>query len=571
MTIRLGLAMSLVAVVVRSADHPFASPEEWRFDAGDWHFVEGGLTQKNPRIIPHAFWPEHAYGDGGLRVRFRAAAEGDGVKAAGLILRSPDSATGYHIHYDTRNDQIIVLRRQFGRRRVELARRRGVVMDTGTWYTAETRVIGGRLEVKLDGKTILTIEDPEPLAPGVMGLYTSQGQVDFADLVIDGTVVDLEQPWRMRMLYDVPMDQKGAVIDWVKPICVEPGRYIGWPTVCRRRNGELVAIFSGDRSQHVCPWGKVQVVRSLDQGDTWSEPETLCNTPLDDRDAGIIETRQGTLVVNWFTSLAFAEAGYQPWLKKLEPAEILLEWQRHAEKLTPEIRDRWLGSWTRRGLDGGTTWEAPVRHLGSAPHGGIELADGRLLFVGRAMQDDKRIMSVEESRDDGASWQLIGRVPPNPDDNLNEYYEPHVVETHDGTLVAMFRYHYHEKGNGRRREDMCFLRQAESRDGGKTWTPCHTTPMQGYPPHLVCLSNGDLVCVYGRRRPPFGEYACRSRDGGKTWDIENEVRLAAATGGDLGYPASTELADGSILTVYYQIAREGEKTCLMGTRWRLKN
>jgi hypothetical protein len=30
-----------------------------------------------------------------------------------------------------------------------------------------------------------------------------------------------------------------------------------------------------------------------------------------------------------------------------------------------------------------------------------------------------------------------------------------------------------------------------------------------------------------------------------------------------------ELNDGTLLTVYYQQERAGEKTCLMATRWRL--
>ena len=34
-------------------------------------------------------------------------------------------------------------------------------------------------------------------------------------------------------------------------------------------------------------------------------------------------------------------------------------------------------------------------------------------------------------------------------------------------------------------------------------------------------------------------------------------------------PASAQLEDGSILTVYYQIDKPGEPTCLMGTHWRL--
>ncbi len=39
--------------------------------------------------------------------------------------------------------------------------------------------------------------------------------------------------------------------------------------------------------------------------------------------------------------------------------------------------------------------------------------------------------------------------------------------------------------------------------------------------------------------------------------------------GDLGYPASLEMEDGSILTVYYQQEKADEKTVLMMTRWRM--
>jgi|TARA_Y100000588_G_scaffold177443_1_gene191420 hypothetical protein len=45
--------------------------------------------------------------------------------------------------------------------------------------------------------------------------------------------------------------------------------------------------------------------------------------------------------------------------------------------------------------------------------------------------------------------------------------------------------------------------------------------------------------------------------------------MQAAPNDDLGYPASAQLADESIVTVYYQVHEPGEKTCLMATRWRL--
>ncbi len=39
--------------------------------------------------------------------------------------------------------------------------------------------------------------------------------------------------------------------------------------------------------------------------------------------------------------------------------------------------------------------------------------------------------------------------------------------------------------------------------------------------------------------------------------------------GDLGYPASVELPDGSLFTVYYQKVRAGEPCSLLWTRWGL--
>ncbi len=92
---------------------------------------------------------------------------------------------------------------------------------------------------------------------------------------------------------------------WTRVICKQPGRYIGWPTITRTRAGELLAVFSGDREEHICPWGKTHLVRSSDDGDTWSAPEIIRDSPLDDRDAGIIETARGTLLVSWFSATSF--------------------------------------------------------------------------------------------------------------------------------------------------------------------------------------------------------------------------------------------------------------------------
>jgi len=350
-------------------------------------------------------------------------------------------------------------------------------------------------------------------------------------------------------------------------ICQEAGRYIGWPTITKTRDGELLVVFSGDRDAHICPWGITQMVRSHDNGKTWSQPETINNTPLDDRDAGIIQTKSGALIMNWFTSIVFANPAKLTWQNL--PPELLASWQRHIAKVGPETRAAYLGSWTRRSGDDGRTWEKPVKVIGSAPHGPISLRDGRLLYVGLGAFEATPKLGAEESRDDGRSWQYLADIPVAEEDQRESNWrasmqdEPHVVELQDGKLVAMVRAEPKDHAQ-------CFLRQSESIDGGRTWSVTHKTLIYGYPPHLIRLKNDWLLVVYGVRREPFGERACISKDGGQTWDVEKEITLRAGINGDLGYPSSVQLDDGSILTVYYQIARPGEKTSLLSTHWKLK-
>ena len=143
------------------------------------------------------------------------------------------------------------------------------------------------------------------------------------------------------------------------------------------------------------------------------------------------------------------------------------------------------------------------------------------------------------------------------------FYEPHVVETDSGKLVCLIRTSSTDK-------TFKFLFQIESLDGGQTWTKGQVTPMWGLPPHVIQLKNGWLAVVYGRRKPPYGERACISRDQGETWDIENEIVLSNAPNDDLGYPVSVQLDDGSILTVYYEeVAGSKEQPCIQSTHWKL--
>lgn len=76
--------------------------------------------------------------------------------------------------------------------------------------------------------------------------------------------------------------------------------------------------------------------------------------------------------------------------------------------------------------------------------------------------------------------------------------------------------------------------------------------MWGFPAHVLELDDGRLLCTYGYRRKPYGVRGTLSHDGGRTWDIANEIVIRDDGGtSDLGYPFSIQLPDGRVLVAYY--------------------
>ena len=323
--------------------------------------------------------------------------------------------------------------------------------------------------------------------------------------------------------------------------------YHGWPTIARRAsNGELLVVCSGGRERHVCPYGRVELIRSHDDGKTWTAPEVLLDTAIDDRDAGICVTAKGSLLVTTFTSLA-----YEATLAK-NPA-----WLAAHERVDAAGRKALLDCWMLRSTDG-LTWSAPYRVPVNSPHGPTALRDGRLLYVGKRLWTDHR-NGVCESTDDGVTWKWIAEIPTRPGDDFAQYHELHAVEAADGRIVAQIR--NHNKAN--ERETL----QCESTDGGRTWSTPRAIGVWGLPSHLLRLRDGRLVMTYGYRRKPHGNLARVSKDHGATWG--DPVTLSDdGNGGDLGYPSTVELGDGSLLTVWYEKVSGNDYAVLRQKQWR---
>ena len=360
-------------------------------------------------------------------------------------------------------------------------------------------------------------------------------------------------------------DSPRAIIEEVKLISWKPPLYHGWPTLTRRANGELLVVWSGGREAHVCPFGRVELMRSQDDGKTWRWPQVLLDGPIDERDAGVLETARGSILVTTFTSLA-----YQALLDKAEliPPGMpgawdelkLREWRAVHHRISADQRQSELGTWMIRSTDGGVTWSARYAVPVNSPHGPIQLSDGRLIYCGVELWKPDRRVGVCESSDDGITWNWLSPIPTREGDNHREYHELHAVEAADGGLICHIR--NHNKKNAQE------ILQTESTDKGRTWTMPHPIGVWGYPSHLLRLKDGRLLMSYGHRRSPLGIQTRISGDHGRTWSPPI-ILTSDAFSGDMGYPSTLESGDGTLVTVWYELLKDSPNAQLRQARWRL--
>ncbi len=352
-----------------------------------------------------------------------------------------------------------------------------------------------------------------------------------------------------------------------------PFRYFGWPTVARLQNGDLAMTCSGLRLKHVCPFGKVIMCVSKDEGKTWSTPSIIIDTPLDDRDSGVLAFGENRVLVTSFNNMpAFqkqnnAQTSGEHSPRNLAEKQLIDACADHAEAFGQY--ENLLGSTYRISSDGGVTFGEIKLSPVTAPHGPILLHDGTVLYVGSRFDGDydrvwKPHLAVCKLNDKD-EFDIISAIPDCIcGDEPVLSCEPHAIETKDGTILVHIRV---QRGGD---NPIFTVFQTESHDGGLTFTTPHRllSDKGGSPAHLMCHSSGVLISTYGYREAPYGERVMFSYDGGKTWDTE-WILDDTAPSPDLGYPATVELSDGRLLTVFYE--NTGDASPIFQQIWELPN
>ena len=327
--------------------------------------------------------------------------------------------------------------------------------------------------------------------------------------------------------------------------------YFGWPSIARLPGGALAVTCSGFRRGHICPFGKAVMAVSLDEGQSYAGPWPVIDTPLDDRDAGVASFGKNGVIVTSFNNTRAAQRNWNPVREDL-PEEIRRRnayYNAYLDTVTDEEEERYLGSEFRLSFDGGRTFGKLFRSPVTSPHGPTALADGSLLWVGRNFSGDDsfhesdRLEAWRVAEDGGMTF--VGAVPPVEKDGVRvDACEPHAIQREDGSLLCHFR----GEGNG-----LFTLYQTVSTDGGVTWSAPEQllTDQGGAPAHLYEHSAGMLISAYGyRTAPDYGIRVMLSGDGGNTWQ-KDLILWETKVSGDLGYPATVERDDGTLLTVFY--------------------
>lgn len=203
----------------------------------------------------------------------------------------------------------------------------------------------------------------------------------------------------------------------------------------------------------------------------------------------------------------------------------------------------------------GTLWEGPVAVSYKVPSNlttdiylsqkAVQLVDGSILVVGytRLGGGSKYSCLMFRSTDGGFGYEYWS-TPGAPSDapwGAIGAGEPGIELLTSGDIVCVMRTGtssaYSEKGV------ITKMLQSTSGDGGRTWKK-KLLNRPGVMPKLLQMSNGLLVCAFGRP----GNNLMFSLDNGKSWGAEVEITPADLR--STGYMDIAEVEPGRLLVIY---------------------
>lgn len=331
--------------------------------------------------------------------------------------------------------------------------------------------------------------------------------------------------------------------------------YSSFPSVVKINDGALLTafrrapdrkIFGEDGTSHVDPNSYLVMVRSDDDGNSWTEePELLYAHPFGgSQDPCLLKLSDGTLLCTSYGWAFLREAG----LENLQQPVLV----NSGEAV-------FLGGYVLRSVDNGNSWEGPfyppalpaevkLNALGDplpAYNRGAmyEGRDGRIYWAVAGGTDSANLRRTSVhlliSEDKGLTWKYSSMVAEDGEASFNE---TSLYETPSGDLVAFLR-------TAGLDDQACIAR---STDGGKSFGSWEKMGFQGHPLQAVRLPDNRVFLVYGYRHQPFGIRARILNPECTDYHTAEEIIIRDDGGsGDIGYPWAVMIDNNRILITYY--------------------
>ncbi|MGH2530890.1 MAG: sialidase family protein [Thermomicrobiales bacterium] len=239
-----------------------------------------------------------------------------------------------------------------------------------------------------------------------------------------------------------------------------------------------------------------------------------------------------------------------------------------------------------RSSDSGRTWSAPEviqipgRQIVDISGPVVELNDGRWFLpfdLGKAYDDPRPVRAVMIglfSSDGGRTWGNRVTLADGTADGKG-YWHGRVVKLLDGRLFTLLW--TADRATGQ----FLSIHRTVSDPHGRNWSPPEPTDIPGQTSWAVDVGDGRMVAIYTYRdgKQP-GINAVASLDGGRTWDLDHQVRLWDAGGREtigvastttypqshdviaFGKPQAIRTSDGDVMASFWCT-----ESCVTHARW----
>lgn len=335
----------------------------------------------------------------------------------------------------------------------------------------------------------------------------------------------------------------------------------GMPGLCRAGNGDLIFVH-GTVWEPVPTGGVVKLLRSSDEGKTWSDPKAIVRSKGPEWNvtfwSGFHRMPDDSLILTYSQCFTPRREGVPS--DETDPHRI---WEIGSPRCVYE-------GYVIRSVDHGESWSAPVRILRDCDRcwvGGrpVTAGDGSVLAPVIPFTRGRTSSGFVRSMDGGKTWGALEHIAAGPEG----YNEITLGLTRAGDMVGVLR----DVEKGPRRQ----FRQTVSRDKGITWDKPKLIELWGKMPDMLTLPNGRLLLAVGSvdcmdgslafSGPPGLSYAGLfiSDDDGGTW--KRDVLFTSPDPASVipfDAPVMALLENGNVLAISFAVDRKYQGDPLLG-------